>query len=329
MSAIATLYAVRRSLERRAVRRCDAGVRHAARRSRPAGRARAPHRVRDGVERDRRIGGLPAARALALHAPSRRSAPAGRGVPGARPRVRDARRAACARCAPHVGDMGARRRGAGLGRRAAATSRPARVRIAAAGRRGHRVRARIVASGHTGWSRGGVARSEQRLPRRAAGRGAAARQRARPRACACDHGDRAHCSCRSCSAGAFCGGSAPGGARSSASSQSMRASRRSSPSSPASAVMFAAVARRLALAACARAGARCWRLHCCVIALYRVGELMPVGGHLFAAWGFIAWPFALPRCSCCCCGTSIARRRRTRDAVIDVAHAAASPGSRR
>ena len=86
---------------------------------------------------------LSRARAPALHAPSRRPAAPGRGISGARHRVRDARRSARTRCALDVRDVGARRCGAGLGRCAATATRAARLRFAAAGGGGHRVRTRI------------------------------------------------------------------------------------------------------------------------------------------------------------------------------------------
>ena len=87
-----------------------------------------------------------------------------------------------------------------------------------------------------------------------------------------------------------------------------------------SAVMFVAIARRLDWRL-ARIPALLLAPALLLTALYRIGELMPIGGHLFAAWGFIAWPFALAT-------VVLLLRHLDRaapgapDAVIDVAHAA-------
>ena len=95
-----------------ALRRCDARVRHAARRRGPAKRPDAACRVRAGVERHRRVARLHRARPFPVRAASRRPAPARRGFPGARRRVRDAGGPARARCAarrPRRGRSKARR----------------------------------------------------------------------------------------------------------------------------------------------------------------------------------------------------------------------------
>jgi uncharacterized membrane protein len=59
-----------------------------------------------------------------------------------------------------------------------------------------------------------------------------------------------------------------------------------------SAVLFAALARRLAWPL-ARVPALLLPPALLLIALWRVFDVMPGGGHLLGAWGFAAWPFAL------------------------------------
>ena len=132
---IAVLYALRRSVEVRALCRRHDRVRHAARRGGLAAGAGAPLRIRDGDLGRRVVRALSRARARAVGDAARRSAPADRVVPRARHRVRDARGTARVRRALDVGDVGARRRRDRLGRRATGTLRGARVRRAAAARR--------------------------------------------------------------------------------------------------------------------------------------------------------------------------------------------------
>ena len=90
-------------------------------------------------------------------------------VPGARRRLRDARRAARTRCALDVGGVGARRRGDRLGRRPPAADDRARFRPAAAARRRRGVHARALAVG-AGVGASGDSHREQRVRRRGAGR---------------------------------------------------------------------------------------------------------------------------------------------------------------
>ncbi len=103
------------------LRRRGTRLRHAARRGRAAERARARHRIRDGVQRARDV------RASIWRSAAISTRSTGDDIrllvemlPGARRRVRDAGRAARARRALDVRDVGARRRGDRLGGRAAA-----------------------------------------------------------------------------------------------------------------------------------------------------------------------------------------------------------------
>ena len=149
------------------LRRCRPRLRNAARRCRPPERARARHRIRDGIQRAGDVRGLPDPGPLPLFAPPRRHPPAGGEFPGARHRIRDAGRSTRARRALDLGDLGDRGRGDRVGGHAAFARRRARIWLAAAGRRRHRVPARAVA---VGARRSGVVdpARQQRLRRRVA-----------------------------------------------------------------------------------------------------------------------------------------------------------------
>ena len=184
-----------------ALRRCDARLRRAARRVRPAGGARARHRIRRGVERARAGRALPRAREGRL-GPRGRAAPAPRReLPRARRRVRDARDPARARGAVDLGGVGARGRGDRLGRRAAAAARGALLRARAAVPRRARVPGRYE-PGRPARSRSRTASISAACSSRSAGCSARGTSTATARRSPAASGSPR----TSCSAGASCGG---------------------------------------------------------------------------------------------------------------------------
>ena len=288
------LYALRRSRRGARLRRCGPRLRHAARRGRAAERARARHRVRDGVQRARDVGGLSRAR----RACSTRAAAT---TSGCWSRA-SSRSASCSRRSRFRSALDARWTSAAwaiegaaivwAGVRPAARAR-ARVRPAAAGRRRRRVPARAVAVGA-----GAARRRRSRSPTApSSGRCSSRSPACSPRGCCERQRDRIPGERAAVAPVVFAWGMLWWLLRRLARDRPLRARgrarfRRWSRCSPRRRSRSSLLEARLP--GRSRASRRCCCCRpCSWLAVVAIGARHVAGDHLFAHGGYVAWPFAV------------------------------------